>query len=310
MLRIVARRLLHSVPVVLAVLVCSFLLIHLVPGDPVRLMLGVDATPEGVATVRTQLGLDQPLWEQLARYLASAARGDLGVSIVQSAPVTKIIGSRILPTVLLLVGGVLLALLLAVPAAVLSAVRRNRPADHAVRVLSVFAFGMPSFWVGLMLVLLVSLKLGWLPVSGYGDTPGQIVTTLVLPCLTLSLHLAPILARTLRASLIEMLGKEFVDAARARGFSSARVVGRHAMRNALVPLVSVLAINVGFLVSGTVIVESVFQIPGLGSLLVQSVMAHDFPIVQGLVLAFGLMVVTTNLLADLAYSVVDPRVRR
>jgi peptide/nickel transport system permease protein len=310
MLRLIGGRIVQSIPVLLAVLVLSFILLRLVPGDPVRLMLGIDARPQSVALVRRQLGLDAPIGSQLLTYITHAVKGNLGTSIIQDAPVSRIIGSRILPTLYLIGGAVFLALLLAVPAAVVSVLHRNGPADHLVRLSSSVAFGMPSFWVGLMLALIVSLKLHLLPSSGYGDTPISVVQTLLLPCLTLGLQMAPILIRTLRSSLIEALGSEFAEAARARGFSTARVVGKHAMRNALVPLVSVLSINVGFLISGTVIVENVFQIPGLGSLLVQSVMARDFPIVQGLVLVFGLMVVITNLMGDLTYSVIDPRVRQ
>lgn len=310
MFRLIGGRLVQSVPVLVAVFVFSFLLIRLVPGDPVRVMLGINATPQTVHMVRRELGLDAPLGQQLVAFFGGAVKGDLGTSIIQGAPVASIIGNRILPTILLVAGAVLVALTLAVPAAALSALRRNRAADHLVRLSSMVAFGMPSFWVGLMLALLVSLKLGWLPSSGYGDTMISRTRTLVLPCLTLGLQMTPILIRTLRSSLIEVLNSEFVEAARARGFSPARVVGKHALRNSLVPLISVLSINVGYLLSGTVIVESVFQIPGLGLLLAQSVMARDFPVIQGLVLVFGLMVVATNLLADLTYSVVDPRVRR
>lgn len=293
-----------------AVLIFAFLLIHLAPGDPVRLMLGINATPQAVASVRKALGLDEPLGRQLLSFFGGAVRGNFGTSIIQGAPVREIISSRILPTVYLLTGAVVIALLIALPAAALSALRKNRAADHFVRGLSAVAFGMPSFWLALMLVLIVSLRLQWLPSSGYGDTPITILQTLALPCLTLGLQIAPVLARTLRASLIEVLNSEYVEAARARGFSTFRVVGKHAMRNALVALVSVLSINLSFLIGGTVIVESVFQIPGLGSLLVQSVMARDFPIIQGLVLVFGVMVVITNLLADMAYAVIDPRVRQ
>lgn len=310
MLRFISVRLLQSIPVFLAVFVSSFLLVRIAPGDPVRLMLGVNATPQAVIEVRKSLGLDRPILDQLLTFFGHAARGDLGSSIIQGAPVATIIGNRILPTVYLLVGAVLVALGIALPAAAVSAVRRNRTIDHLLRLSSMVVFAMPSFWVGLMLVILFSLRLGWLPSSGYGTSAVSIVRTLVLPCLTLGLQMSPIVVRTLRSSLIEALDSEFIEAARARGFSTTRVVGKHAMRNALVPTVSVLSINVGFLISGTVIVENVFQIPGLGSLLVQSVMDRDYPVLQGLVLVFAVMVVITNLLADLAYSLIDPRVRR
>jgi len=264
MIGLAGRRLVQSIPVVLAVVVFAFLLIRLVPGDPVRLMLGVNATPQAVASVRRTLGLDEPVLKQLVVFLGAAVRGNFGTSIIQGASVSQIIGARILPTLYLLGGAGFIALVLAVPLAAMSALNRNRVVDHAIRLVSMVTFGMPSFWVALMLVLIVSLRLRWLPSSGYGDTPSAVIRTLVLPCLTLGLQIAPMLVRTLRSTLIEILGSEYVEAAQARGYSTIRVVGKHAMRNALVPLVSVLAINIGYLISGTAIVETIFQIPGLG----------------------------------------------
>jgi peptide/nickel transport system permease protein len=204
---------------------------------------------------------------------------------------------------------VLVALVVAFPLGILSAVKRNRPSDHAVRLLTMVAFAMPTFWLGLMFILLFSLKLGVLPSAGYGEGLGGILRSLALPAITLGLYLAPLLLRTLRSSLIESLAMEYTEAARARGFSPARVVGKHALRNSLIPLVTVLSINVGFLISGTVVVENVFQIPGLGALLVQSVLTRDYPVIQGLVLIFGVAVIVINLLSDLTYAVIDPRVR-
>ena len=201
-----------------------------------------------------------------------------------------------------------MALVIAVPLGIISATRRNRLGDHGIRLLTMVTFAMPTFWLALMLVQLLSLKLDLLPVSGYGEGLVGVLRSLTLPALALSLFLAPMLTRTLRASLIDALHADYVDAARARGFSQVRVVGKHAMRNSLIPLITVLSINVGFLLSFTVVVENVFQIPGLGSLLVQSVLTRDYPIIQSLVLVFGVMVILINLLADLAYSLVDPRI--
>ena len=309
MLSYLGRRLLHSIPVLLLVLLVSFLLIRLIPGDPVQLMLGINATPENVANLEEKLGLDSSLGQQLITFLERAPRLDFGTSIVKRDDVRSVISGRILPSVYLIVLSVLVALVLAFPLGILSAVKRNRLPDHSVRTLTMVAFAMPTFWLGLMLILLFSLKLGVLPSAGYGEGFVGILRSLALPAITLGLSLAPLLMRTLRSSLIEALAMEYTEAARARGFSSLRVVGKHALRNSLIPLITVLSINVGFLISGTVVVENVFQIPGLGSLLVQSVLNRDYPVVQALVVIFGVAVIVINLLADLTYAIVDPRVR-
>ena len=309
MIAYLGRRILRSIPVLLLVLLVSFLLIRLIPGDPVKLMLGINATPENIANLEKKLGLGSSLGQQLVTFLERAPSLDFGTSIVKRDDVRSVVSSRILPSVYLIVLSVLVALVLAFPLGILSAVKRNRPPDHAVRLLTMVAFAMPTFWLGLMLILLFSLKLGVLPSSGYGEGFVGILRSLALPAISLGLYLAPMLLRTLRSSLIESLAMEYTEAARARGFSPARVVGKHALRNSLIPLITVLSINVGFLISGTVVVENVFQIPGLGALLVQSVLTRDYPVIQGLILIFGVAVIVINLLADLTYALVDPRVR-
>lgn len=309
MIEFLAKRLLHSIPVLIVVLVVSFLIVRLIPGDPVQLMLGISATPENVERVRDQLGLDEPLPKQLGDFFVNSFTLDFGDSIVKRTSVRDVVGSRVMPSIYLILASVVVSLVIAVPLGILSAVRRNRLADHVIRLVSMTTFAMPSFWLGLMLALLVSLKLGWLPVSGYGDGLVGVLRSLTLPALTLGLYLAPMLIRTLRSSLIDVLDSEYVEAARSRGLPETRVVGKHALRNSLIPLITVLSINVGFLISGTVVVENVFQIPGLGSLLVQSVLTRDYPVIQALVLVFGVLVIVINLLSDVAYSLVDPRIR-
>lgn len=305
----IARRVLLSIPVLLGVLVVAFVLIRLIPGDPVQLMLGINATPERIAQVKENLGLDQSVGGQFVSFAKGAMTFDFGDSIVRGTSVRSLIGSRVAPSLYLIFGAVVVAILLAVPLGILSAVRRNKAADHGVRLVSIVAFAMPTFWLGLMLALLFGLKLDVLPVSGYGEGLADAFSSLILPWLTLGLYLAPMLLRTLRASLIETLDSEFVEAAHARGLSPARVIGSHALRLSLIPLITVLSINVGFLISGTVVVENVFQIPGLGSLLVQSVLSRDYPVIQGCIFVFGVMVIVLNLVADVTYSFVDPRVR-
>lgn len=305
-----SRRLLHSIWVLVVILVGAFLVIRLIPGDPVVQILGIQATPETIAQVTEELGLDQSLPEQFVDFVGRALQGDLGESYVKRESVRTIILNRILPTVYLLVYSTAIALLLAIPLGALSAIYHNRPVDQLIRLGSMVTFAMPQFWLGLMLILLFSILLGVFPSGGYGSDPWSIITSLTLPSLTIGLYLAPQLMRTLRSSLIEQLGSEYIEAARSLGFSEARVIGKYAVRNSLVPLVSVLSINIGFLISGTVIVEVVFQLPGLGALLVQSVLNRDFPVIQALVIVFGVMVIGVNILADLAYAVVDPRIRQ
>jgi peptide/nickel transport system permease protein len=236
-------------------------------------------------------------------------RGDLGTSINLKRPVGELIGPRIGPSLWLLGYGILISLLVGVPLAAVSAVRRNRPADHGIRLAATVGIGMPSFWFGLILVELFSLRLGLLPVAGYGRGFSGHLRYLTLPAVTVGVYLAPLVIRTLRSSLIETLSTDFITAARARGYSELRVIGKHATRNALIATITVLSINIGYLISGTVVIENVFDIPGLGSLLVSSIEARDFPTIQGLTLLFGVLVIGVNLAADLSYAAVDPRIR-
>ena len=303
------RRLIHSVWVLAAIIIVSFLVIRLIPGDPVVQMLGLQATPENIAAVNEDLGLDLPMGRQITSFVEGAFRGDLGSSIIKRAPVSDIVFDRLLPSVYLLLYTTVLALVISVPLGALSAIYRNRVPDQIARLTSMVTFAMPQFWLGLMLILLFAIQLDVLPSGGYGEGFGGVLLHLTLPALTIGLYLAPQLMRTLRSSLIEAIESDYVEAARSRGFRESRVVGKLAMRNALVPLISVLSINIGFLISGTVIVEVVFQVPGLGALLVQSVLNRDYPVIQGLILVFGAMVILVNILADAAYAVVDPRVR-
>ena len=309
-LRQLGRRGAQSAVVLLALTFVAFMLIHLVPGDPVRIALGPKAPEQQVRSVRHQLGLDQPLFVQYLHYLGNTVRGNLGYSIQDHEPVSTLVGPRILPSVFLLTYATLISILLAVPFAILSAVRRNRLSDHGVRLLSMVTFAMPAFWLGLVLVQLFSLHWPIFPVSGYSGSPWEKLVDLTLPALTIGLYLAPLLIRTLRGSMIDVLSTDYIEAARARGLSSFRVIGRHTLRNASMATVTVLAVNLGFLISGTVIVEVVFSIPGLGSLIVSQVQTRDFPTVQALTLIFGTIVIVINFGTDILYAIVDPRVRK
>jgi peptide/nickel transport system permease protein len=297
------------VPVIVGMTLFSFILIHLVPGDPIRIMAGGKAPEAVVKNIDHQLGLDRPLPTQYVRFVGHAAQGDLGESIVLRRPVSSVVGERVGPSLFLLGYGTLIGILLALPLGIASARWRNRLPDHLTRLLTLVAFAMPPFWLGLILVRKFSLDLGWFPVSGYGAGFLGHVHHLTLPALTIGLFLASMLIRSLRASLIDIFGTEYIEAVRARGASEARVVLKHSLRNALISTITVLTVNLGFLIGGAVIVEKVFDVPGMGQLLVDSIFTRDFPVIQGLTLVFGVLVVLLNLTADLAYAAIDPRVR-
>jgi ABC-type dipeptide/oligopeptide/nickel transport system permease component len=297
------------VPVIVGMTLFSFILIHLVPGDPIRIMVGGKAPEAVVRNIDHQLGLDRPLQTQYVRFVGHAAQGDLGESIVLRRPVSNVVGERVGPSLFLLGYGTLIGILLALPLGIASARWRNRFPDHLTRLLTLVAFAMPPFWLGLILVRKFSLDLGWFPVSGYGAGFLGHVHHLTLPALTIGLFLASMLIRSLRASLIDIFGTEYIEAVRARGASEARVVLKHSLRNALISTITVLTVNLGFLIGGAVIVEKVFDVPGMGQLLVDSIFTRDFPVIQGLTLVFGVLVVLLNLTADLAYAAIDPRVR-
>ncbi len=303
------KRVLHSVPVIVGITLFSFILIHLVPGDPIRIMVGGKAPPTVVAALDHRLGLDRPLPNQYLSFVGHAVRGNLGDSIILREPVSTVVGERIGPSLFLLAYATLIGILLALPLGILSARWRNRLPDHLVRLVTLVTFAMPPFWLGLILVRKFSLDLGWFPVSGYGTGFLGHVHALTLPSLTIGLFLASMLIRSLRASLIDIFSTEYIEAARARGASEVRVVLKHSLRNALISTITVLAVNLGFLIGGAVIVEKVFDVPGMGQLLVDSIFTRDFPVIQGLTLVFGVLVVSLNLISDLAYAAIDPRIR-
>jgi peptide/nickel transport system permease protein len=309
MLRFLGLRLIHTLPVIVGITLAAFVLIHAVPGDPIRIMLGGKASQAHVDEVEHQLGIDRPLPEQYVDFVVGLPQGDLGTSIILRRPVSSVVGERIGPSVFLLAYATLIAVALALPLGIVSALRRNRIADHLIRLLTLIAFAMPAFWLGLIFIRTLSLKLGAFPVAGYGSGFLDNLHHLTLPALTIGLFLAAMLVRSLRSSLIEVFSAEYIEAARARGLSESRVVLKHALRNSLIATITVLAVNLGWLISSAVVIERVFDIPGLGHLLVESIFTRDFPTIQALTLVFGLLVITINLLSDLAYAAVDPRVR-
>jgi len=302
--RALVRRILLVVPTVLLVATLVFALVHLVPGDPVQMMLGDGSRPGEVAALRARLGLDRPLGEQYVRYLSGLVRGDLGESLHFRAPVATILAERLPATVELALAAMAVALALSLPLGCVAALRKGRLADRLARFFSLLGVSLPNFWLGPLAILLFSIRLDWTPVSGRSGWP-----SLVLPATTLGLGLSALLVRLIRASLLEELGKPYVLAARARGLSRARALVAHALRNAWIPIVTVLGLQFGSLLTGAVLTETIFAWPGIGQLLVQAIRLRDYPLVQGVVLLIACTYVLVNLATDLLYARLDPRVR-
>ena len=303
-MRFIARRLLLTVPVLVGVATLVFSLIHLVPGDPVEAMLGESASRQDVANLRQQLGLDRPLYVQYGAFLRGAVIGDLGRSLRTGQRVTAAIAERMPATVELAMAAMLFAIVVAVPLGIAAAVRSGTAIDHGATTLALIGISIPGFWLGPVLAIVFAVELGWLPVSGRG-TPAH----LVLPAITLGAPLAAVLARMTRASVLEELHEQYVLAARARGVSRTRAVLRHAFRNSLIPIVTVLGLQVGAVLTGAVITETIFAWPGVGRLLIQSITFRDYPLVQGCILLIAVAYVGMNLLTDVVYGLLDPRIR-
>lgn len=305
----VVRRLTAAIPVAFGVALGAFVIIHLVPGDPVSQMLGFHATPHEIRLVDHQLGLDKSLPAQFVSFVKGAANGNFGTSIVQHSAVGPMILSRAKVSVELIAYAIVLSLLVGVPGGILAALKRNSVFDHVLRVLTTIGLAMPAFWLGLLLALVFALKLHWFRVSGLESGFFGTLRSLTLPAVTVAFLLVPLFVRNVRAAMTDVLGQEFIDTLRANGLPERRVIVRHALRNALLSTVTLVAVSISYLISGTVVVENVFQLPGLGSLLVNSIANRDYPVVQALTLLIGIIVVLINLAADLAYGVIDPRIR-
>jgi ABC-type dipeptide/oligopeptide/nickel transport system permease component len=304
MARYLVRRLLLTIPVLLGVATLVFALIHLVPGDPAQAMLGEGASQEEIDQLRTKLGLDRPLLVQYQSFLTGLVRGDLGSSFRYGTPVTREIRDRLFRTFQLAFAAMFVAMLIAVPLGILAAVFRGTAIDHAAMTLALVGISMPNFWLGPLLAILFAVYLGWLPVAGTGS-----LAHLVLPAITLGAALAAILARMTRASLLEELRELYVLAARARGLSRARAIVRHAFRNSLIPVVTIVGLQFGAVLTGTIITETIFAWPGVGRLLIQAINFRDYPLVQGCILFISFTYVMMNLLTDLTYGLLDPRIR-
>jgi peptide/nickel transport system permease protein len=310
--RFLVRRLAYSVVVLAGVLVVVFALVHLVPGDPVRIALGTRYTPEAYDALRSASGLDKPIVEQFFSYLGSALMGDLGVSFRNGDPVTAILLERLPATVSLAAVGIVIALLIAVPAGIWSALREGRVSDAIVRVASQFGVSIPDFWMAILLIALFATTLGWLPTSGYQPllaNPGGWLRHIVLPGLTVGLVAAAIMTRYVRSAVLEVAAAGYVRTARSKGLSPSVVTVRHILRNALIPVLTITGIQLATILGGVIVIEVVFAWPGLGRLVYNSVAARDYPVIQGAVLLIASLFLLINLLVDALYAVVDPRIR-
>ena len=312
MLAYTLRRLLLAVPVMLIVATGVFLLLRLTPGDPAGIILGPDATEERRLELRRQLGLEDPLPVQYVRWLAKAARGDLGQSIFLNKPVTAAILERAQPTLLLTIMALLVALLIGLPTGMIAAQHRGSWIDLATMSVAMVGIAMPTFWLGLNLIFLFAVTLRWLPVAGYEPLsagPWASIRHLILPALTLGVAQGALLARMTRSMMLQTLSQDYVRTARAKGLAERAVVIRHALRNAAIPLLTVIGLSFAALMGGAVVTEQIFTLPGVGRLLIQAIGRRDFPLVQGTVLVIAALYVLINLLVDLLYAVVDPRIR-
>lgn len=304
MLNYLMSRLISALFVILGVSCLVFLLIHLVPGDPVELMLGESARPADREALRHALGLDQPVFAQLFNYLSNLVQFDLGTSIHQRQPISELLSARIPATVQLALVSLTVAIVIAVPLGYIAAVKRGSSWDHIAMGFSLFGVSIPNFWMGPLLILVFSLWLGWFPVSGKDG-----LSSLVLPALTLGTAMAAILARMVRSTLLEVLGEDYIRTARAKGLSEFQVIWKHGLRNAMLPVITLIGLQLGTLLGGAVITETVFSWPGIGQLTIESIQKRDYPVVQACILLVSLSYVVVNVLTDIVYAAIDPRIR-
>ena len=306
------RRLLAAIPVLVMVAVIVFSLLRLSAGDPAMILAGDGATPEQLDNVRRAMGLDKPIVEQFFSWSWRLLHGDVGTSLISGLPVSQLIGDRFGPSLALSISTIVLAVLVAVPHGILAAWQQGKPLDRMVMAVSVVGFSVPVFIIGYVLILVFARWLGWLPVQGYQPLSNGFwvfAQRLILPTLALSTAYIALIARIVRTSVIEVMGEDFIRTARAKGMGETAVLIRHALGNAAVPIVTIIGVSIAMLIGGVVVTESVFNIPGLGRLVLEAVLARDYPIIQALILLFSLIYVLINLVIDMLYSVLDPRIR-
>jgi peptide/nickel transport system permease protein len=296
------------VPIVLGITIVTFLLVHMIPGDPALVILGIKATPESLAAMRERMGLDRPLWAQFGIFVGSLARGNLGDSLVYRVPVMELIQRRLPLTLSIAAYAAVMAVIMAIPLSIIAALHRNGLADQIIRGVFVTLMSIPAFWIGLMLLILLGIKIPLFPVGGVGDTLPERLHHLFLPALTEALALSAVLTRNLRDAIITTMSSEHVVFARAKGLAEKLVLSRHILRNSMVSSLTLLGVYMSWLVGGSVVIETVFALPGVGSTMVQAILGRDYPVVQGLTLTFGILVSLVYLITDIAYSFLDPRV--
>lgn len=312
MLAYIARRLVATLPVMGTVAIVVFAILRLTPGDPAAIIAGDSATSEQLEQMRAHMGLDKPIYVQFLLWLVQLLRGDLGVSLISGVPVSGMIADRIGPTVALGTAIIVFSVIVAIPLGVMAAWRQGTLLDRSVTAFSVFGFSVPVFVNGYLLILLFSIVLGWLPVQGYRPLAAgfwPFFERLILPTLALSTAYIALITRITRTSVLEVMGEDYIRTARAKGVKESAVLIRHALRNAAVPIVTIIGVGIATLISGVVVTESVFNLPGLGRLVVEAVLARDYPLIQGLILFFSLTYILINLLVDILYTVFDPRIR-
>lgn len=309
MIGYIVRRLVHMIPVLFVITLFTFMLVRLVPGNPAAVMLGPRASEERVEAINKSLGLDRPLPVQYAIFLRNLVQGDLGDSIRKKQPVLEVVTNRLQPTLFLTFYSMFLAVLITVPMAAWAALNQGRWPDQLVRVYVLVSLALPAYWVGMMLLQYFAVKNKIFPISGWGEGFFGHLEALFLPALSLALAISSLMVRSLRASILETLSADYVRTARAKGLAGRSVFVWHVLRNSAMSTVTVLGINLAFLIGGTTIVETIFSIPGLGKLIVESILQRDYPVIQGATLVIGLIVLVINLATDLSYAVLDPRVR-
>lgn len=308
----IARRLLATLPVMAVVGIAVFLLLHLTPGDPAVVIAGDYARPEDIEKIRENLGLNEPLHVQFFSWVGALLSGDLGTSIFSNLPVAKLIGQRLEPTLALAIATIIFAILVAVPMGVIAAWRAGTMTDRVIMVFAVLGFSVPVFVIGYAMMWLFSITLGWFPVQGYkpiGEGFWPFLRSITLPTVALGIIYVALIARITRASMLEVLTEDYMRTARAKGLDNNALLIRHALRNASVPIVTIIGIGIALLIGGVVVTESVFNIPGLGRLTIDAVLRRDYPIIQGVILIFSGAYVIVNLVIDLSYTILDPRIR-
>ncbi len=312
MFRYWCRRVISTIPVILLLTVMVFALLHLIPGDPVEMMLGIQADPQTVANLRNELGLDRPIYEQYLMWASRVLQGDLGRSLRTHEPVFDAILTRLPVTLELAILSLLISLAIGLPAGIISATQRNSHLDVISTTVALLGVSLPSFFLGILLIFIFALQLRWLAPSGFvplGTSWTENLKTLIMPSVTLGMAMAGTVARFTRSSMLEVLNQEYIRTARAKGLRESKIIRVHALKNAMIPVITIVGLETGTLLGGTVLVETIFALPGVGRLIINNIFARDFPIVQGAILFLALVRLSTNLVVDLLYAYLDPRIR-